>query len=577
MNPNDNNDRFDLPLLSPLAEGVRAIAELPLDPAAIERVRDRAKQLTRTGASAGRGWSAQNCDAGSVAHVADAASVGGFSSGTRAQRMRPPRTAPPPRSVQAGLVRRRALALAGAGLAAGALVAVALVVTGNRDAWAQVAKSVQAKLWVHWTLKIPEEAKEEPGATEEMLQNPPEIWISLPKKIGASRFLQNMFYVDFAKQESYRYEPAEKTVYFESTSDADEAQFQHFSMMLRLVAEGDREFTLPESPIKLVQRSKLDKQEGDRRWTEFTFKFHDPRRTADSYTTTIRVDPESQLPIDMTSTEQPAGGDPPVARTYIFDYPESGPSDIYALGVPRTATLVDWRRPAGASELYAAHQKGYAQWNERYSAIVVMSDRKAAFSDIFEGFCVRYDGQSWQVETADFDQLLKIREQVWSKQITIPEDADRATWWKEQVSRVAFGPPIVVPHPLGSLWLPDRAGYYQLGDPTAHGGQCTIDKRPAIGPQNAILMTVRTTLGINNYWFDPEHDFMASRFECLSGDSTWKYRTILVDKFEKSPGGRWYAIEARCGDVQTSGDEPPDERGVAPVTTSVYRYFVEFE
>jgi hypothetical protein len=69
----------------------------------------------------------------------------------------------------------------------------------------------------------------------------------------------------------------------------------------------------------------------------------------------VRVDPETRLPIDLRTTQGMAKDDPTFAQTFVFDYPETGPEDIFALGVPRTATIVDWRRPAGAKELRAAH------------------------------------------------------------------------------------------------------------------------------------------------------------------------------------------------------------------------------
>ena len=40
----------------------------------------------------------------------------------------------------------------------------------------------------------------------------------------------------------------------------------------------------------------------------------------------------TRLPIDMTSTERFSPEDPAPSRTYVFDYPKSGPADIYAAG-----------------------------------------------------------------------------------------------------------------------------------------------------------------------------------------------------------------------------------------------------
>ena len=57
---------------------------------------------------------------------------------------------------------------------------------------------------------------------------------------------------------------------------------------------------------------------------------------------TLRVDPETKLPVSLAlaSPTNPKG-----PLTWLFDYPEHGPVDIYALGVPRE-TKIDDRMPS---------------------------------------------------------------------------------------------------------------------------------------------------------------------------------------------------------------------------------------
>jgi hypothetical protein len=58
---------------------------------------------------------------------------------------------------------------------------------------------------------------------------------------------------------------------------------------------------------------------------------------------TLRVDLETQVAVEMRSTEKYSSDDPTVERVYAIDYPEAGPADVYALGVPRDANVVDRR------------------------------------------------------------------------------------------------------------------------------------------------------------------------------------------------------------------------------------------
>ena len=102
---------------------------------------------------------------------------------------------------------------------------------------------------------------------------------------------------------------------------------------------------LPESPVQIVGELRRDVADEGHRWTEYTFACRDfLLRTPQDYEVTFRVDRTTQLPVEMRSTEKFASNDPTDERIYAIDYPETGPSDIYALGVPRDAKVVDRRR-----------------------------------------------------------------------------------------------------------------------------------------------------------------------------------------------------------------------------------------
>ncbi len=470
----------------------------------------------------------------------------------------------------------RRWAYVAASLAAAATLA-AIIVLGSRDAWAQVAKSLGTKSWVRMTLQIPGGEQAPKDVSPEMLKRPPEIWFSPEHQTAGCRFMNSVQFVDFAQGERLRYEPGENIVYRETVADHDQAEFDHLNTLLRLVGEENKELKLPQSGIEFIDRSQRNVRDGDRLWTEFTFQCRDPQRTPPEFTTTLRVDPGSRLPVEMRTTEKFANSDKGVERIFKFDYPEHGPADIYDLGVARSTKVIERLLPGGAKELFAAHTKARLRAIEPYSAVVLVSDAQAGFRDIFEASRVRYDGQTWQVEHADLMQLLAFREQVWSKQLSPPQDGDPALWWKNQVAGLTFTPATTIANIPGNALLPDAVGYYFLNDPATPGGEIGIDRRPVIGPPNTILVGVRTSIALNSFWMDPEHDYAAVRFECPSGDKTFALRTTIIDTFEKSPGGRWYATQVRVGDVQNSGDEPRSDRGVAPVITSIYRYFVEFD
>lgn len=505
------------------------------------------------------------------------------------------RAAAPMPNFQHPFRRRMVRVSVAAGLAA-AVVAALFVALGNRDAWAQVASSLRSKTWVRVTLQIPKAAPVPEGFRA------PEMWFSAEHKVAARRmnlgFGQAAQYIDFTAQETYEYDPQAKTLNHLLTRDSDNVEFGHFETLLRLISEGERELKLPASPIQVVGRTRRDVPDGDRRWTEFTFECRDARRKPNDYRVTFRVDPEKQLPVEMRSTEKFSSNDPAVERSYSMDYPEAGPEDIYALGVPRDAKVVD-RRPTTETgqeikQFLAAYDQARNKPLEPFSTVVLCSSPRQNFSDIIRAFRGRGDGQSVQFEEVDGQQLLELRQQCWSGQIR-PDNADPATWWRQQIAGLKFAS-----MSLGDELLPHRVGYPNDGftlvspvnNPDCH---VTLDRQPVSGPAGTVLLTIKneTMIGFNlmYYWIAPERDYLVLRQEThySRNQAAWDNVTQIIDKVQQSPGGRWYATEVRQGRIEKHGDDLPADdiivkpgqrrtgMEIGPVTTTLFRYFVEFD
>jgi hypothetical protein len=473
-----------------------------------------------------------------------------------------------------------------AGLAATVLLAVAILMLGGRDAWAQVAKTLQSKPWVRCKLQVPAHEALPPGFQS------PEAWFSARNKIGARRFMKAAQFVDFARQETREYDPKDDALSITSIGDNEHKDFGHLEMLLRLVSEGAPDLKLTKTSIELVERAQRDVREGDRRWIEFTFKFRDPRRTPEDYVATLRVDPQSRLPIDMVSTEKFSPEDKSV-RTYVFDYPESGPADIYALGVPRTAVIVDRRRPKPSGgndvkELLAAYAKARQKSMPAYTAVTLISGRPdAPFSDIVMAFQVRDDGQNRHITQTDPQRLMDLREGIWANQIKLPDGIDPAIWWKQEVANLPFAA-LAGGNVNDSDFRPDGAGdlFFEDARPSPNDDrQFTVDRHPTSGPAGTILLRIRVDSGARfndvAYWIAPERGYMVLRRESTFSRNPADSGGILawvVDQVEKAPGGRWYATEARLGWIKKSGDNlSADMKSVPEVTTSVSRYLVDFK
>lgn len=98
--------------------------------------------------------------------------------------------------------------------------------------------------------------------------------------------------------------------------------------------------------------------------------------TAVSRSTKSRVfiEPATGKIVRIEQEMKNADGSPHVVVSHV-DYPPSGPADIYALGVPRDARVVDMRAPAAAELLEAAHA-ARAAFDDTYFAIICHKTRQ---------------------------------------------------------------------------------------------------------------------------------------------------------------------------------------------------------
>ena len=181
--------------------------------------------------------------------------------------------------------------------------------------------------------------------------------------------------------------------------------------------------------------------------------------------------------------------------------PSSGPADIYALGVPRDAVVVDRRRPKRSGEndvkeLLAAYAKARQKSMPPYTAVVLVSGRPdAPFSDVVMAFQVQDDGGSRHITQTDQDRLMELRQRIWSKDLRLPNGVDPATWWKQEVAKLPFAPLAGV---SDSSFRPDGAGDFLPGDgiPSPNDDrQFSMNRHPTLGPAGTILLRIRVDWG----------------------------------------------------------------------------------
>src|SRR5207237_1352313 len=102
----------------------------------------------------------------------------------------------------------------------------------------------------------------------------------------------------------------------------------------------------------------------------------------------LRVDPETRLPIYLTMPSIEKGG---ALRRWDFEYPEDGPRDIYAMGVPRETPVNDLMpQPEFAKMLDGMAESRRAIGKYR---MTVTSERQGLSSVVWR------KGDLWRVDT----------------------------------------------------------------------------------------------------------------------------------------------------------------------------------
>jgi len=276
-------------------------------------------------------------------------------------------------------------------IAAGILVLAALAgllnhfgvaFDGSRAAFAQVRRALNRAAWVHVVLtetRTPDQIRVH------------EMWFSPQRKIRASKSDDPnvpVLWSDYLSRERRCYEPksAKLTVSYEyeQAPESHDPPWSYVSYIFGsdLPAHArvtEQVETFGQTEVQ-VYRVVIEEDEG----------------VAQFGITTGRA---SALPLAMRVDVVDTTGQRRAALEARFEYPAEGPRDIYDIGVPPTATVVD-ERPTAEVEEFARLCKAYRTALGYYIFVVVMTDGRGIGQQI-EVYCVQgdtsLDGRQWKL------------------------------------------------------------------------------------------------------------------------------------------------------------------------------------
>jgi hypothetical protein len=474
--------------------------------------------------------------------------------------------------------RLRGRLMVGSGLAAAVIAAMFLALALSRptNAWAQVARALQERPWVH-TRSL------RPGTNDG-----DEFWFSPKNGVSAVHRGPEFEFHDHALKTFTKFVAAEGVVY---RLPENAEMLSHEIAFFRQLLKTDGPLKTPLLGMEVVSERRREVVEGGRAWTDIdlTFRVVDADRELQMR---IRVDPGTKLPNSL-ALRDPEGQE----VTWLFDYPDRGPADIYDLKAPRTAKIVDRTPGEDLGRILSGLKTGRVRFDD-YRAIM----------DYGEGINIKRvfrKGRKWRCES-----LLSSDPK---KYPLFPRDAS-AAWWKEHqsdykstVQAICDGDKVYYYRDEGNPYAPDAKEPLPLkltstqtiapsDDPfmpwpnqfvehishtsvwqPSHEREFLLDAKPTDGPADTIRLRVHDTRfpdpghpDLYKLWVSPSKGYMALRsessvFEGSAIGSKLAYiDTMIIEGLARSPSGFWYPTRVRR---QTSN----------PKTEQLWTYHLEFE
>lgn len=506
------------------------------------------------------------------------------------------------RQLDDALARRRPrfsrLLLVAVSVAAGLLIAVLLWRDPHSVAWSQVVEAVGKKPWLH--------AVTLDGTAEE------ELWFSAHRAALAGRVKPReglgdewVTWIDYDSGTSESYVPKENVIH-RMKDNTDRYVDKYFEAIFRAFLSADAGRTIGEGRLQLVHQAERVVWHRGRRCIEHRFSVRDQKAQDEGQLTAgesqwfVYVDPDTHLPFKWkeVSSHEGLDGMTESVQQWRVDYPETGPTTIYALGAPRTAKVVervlDPVRPD--VERLAAEVRA-ARWRpDRYYALVVESRDDQHWSQGDTVYRVWRSGSRWRVERS-IGHVTRPREPLASK------DADPASWWRTKSEKLRFRPdrlcdgkwvwryetkfrratPAEIAagfpedemvaasvakqreHPIvrrDDPWADD--GFSNMGHTfgPAFGPLfgATIETKPKSGPPGSILLEVRNpswkpeTYSPGRYpqawrfWIDPQHSYLVMRTDLVvprEGKEERVFGSSVIEDVTQDPHGQWYPAVVR--------------------------------
>lgn len=466
-------------------------------------------------------------------------------------------------------------------VAAAAAVTAGLSLWDNprSSAWAQVQKAFSSVPWIRMRVE------QQDGTALDTWLSPRMAVMAVKGAVPQDDQQVWALFADLPRGLRYEYQPLDNTIVRYPALDADTEGLRMYDQFFAALLRDADVVRLTGRQLEVCSEQRQAIQRDGRRLWKYTITSLTKRPRKGELKTEYFIDPQSSLPISAVAT---VNGQ---RQTISFDYPADGPHDIYALGAPNDARIVDRVPPPELDRLLEQRIDARRNFDSYYGVLVWVRDGKH-WSQGTQVKRIWRSGARWRIEYlfADpADDTLR-----WNRDAA-PDDANPREWWFAQVQKERFRPvllsdgetayrfdfdaiktddpkrwelevqlakpdyyPLDTENPVPSaVILPEYHAYGLTGLPSSkRTGTITLSRK--VGPKGTVLIESKTSgpaVGakkndLSLYWVDPLNDGMTRKQQMLSlfGGA----RELLVEEevleTARTPKGYLYPTKLRRGE-----------------------------
>jgi hypothetical protein len=441
--------------------------------------------------------------------------------------------------------------------------------------WEEVAKAIQTQKWIRGSASLAD------GKDAKM-------WMSPARQTWAFHLGGSFYFYDGRDKIKYEYLGGDKPITKLPLGEDDAQRVLPIDALLQ-----DKGAIGPWllGSEKIVEQKRQETKEGGKTWIEF----HLVLSRGEMNQATLRVDPETRLPVSLLTT---SSKDKNKSFKWTFDYPKEGPADIYGLGVSRDVKIDD-RMPAdNVLKVLAAIAASRAKIGD-FELIVGQSSN-------FSSSVVYRKGNQWRIDSwrphvavdslpgaQDWGKIFKDQlllspptplfvcngATVWEN--TNVQSRDKLQW---EVSQRTAPQDLMSGEGLGTLSMAPGAKIASLLFPDLSpkvGWSFEFDPNPADAPGYVVLKrSTRVTWPKGSvahewYYLDPAMGYAVVRAELFNlppntpadPKASTGRQTIRMEDFQQSPQGFYYPTVIRDSRPGIGGDQP---------IKSLARYYFDF-